>query len=752
MMVELIEIKTCTAFWRIEGKIFRFQRRKRISDDDTKTAIEKYIKIMADKEYLIESDCVSKVGETLSDTIMLHIGMELYKDEFCDMFKWFSVKYMEIWDSLCVVFGTNRITNYGVFMLMFHNEFVSNDIGYVDVLKCIDENNSIFQNIFEKVKYEFWYKIVKRNVLCSETLEFISKKIGLGYTGKLINEIEKEALQEYFNDIASNFTKNREIISLKKFNCKIFGEYKYSLSEKRFPDELVVLIKEIVKREYDLQCKKFVAENFAHSLVDENLWHWFYMNGPSLFMTTLNFEKIKCVSFRYEVKYFMRERYHSMSCGRDTILDSIIFALNIMTETNPEIHYFADIDEVDARQLYMHMERQYTEETGKSVSNIMRVFSSMAVVIDYLMSERRDKGILTPKPHRNVFAKIRFHNVKEYKKRTEIIPEKVFEQIEMHISEIHPVYELMYRIFSATGMRMKEVQFLEKDCLEKSRYEEFVQLRYKQYKTLTSRRKRGLPDYHNVMISKELADDITKQITASKEIRDLSKLPYIFMRFDKNIHPTMVNMASYVLAINKLIKKYNICDEFGNQWHFTSKQHRKTIAVTLIENGASVDELSYWLGHLSRSTASTYYSEVRKAKLAELNTEFFKRKFEIEISQEQLSQYTEEERKLLYVDFRLEQRRVEFGFCLRKVADGACDKRNSLVNCVNCKNLCTGVKYLHYWQMMYSEQQKVVQELERIYSESKISEYHDFREYRQAKNLLDSYENIVKRIVEGEGQ
>lgn len=751
-MVELIEIKTCTAFWSIEGKIFRFQRRKKTSDEDTKTAIEKYIEIMIDKGYLIESDCVSKVGKTLSDTIMIHIGMELYKDKFCDMFKWFSVKYMEIWESSQAMFGTNRITNYGVFKLMFHNEFIISDIGYGAVLKCIEGDNSIFQNIFEKVKREFWYKITEQKVLSGEMLEHISKKIGLGYTGKLINEVDKDILKEYFNGIASNFTKSREIISLKRFYCKMFGEYKYSLSEKRFPDELVVLIKEIVKREYELQCKKFVAENFAHSLVDENLWHWFYMNGPSLFMTTLDFEKIKCVSIRYEVKHFMRERYHSTSSGRDTILDSIIFALNIMTENNSEIHYFADIDEVDARQLYMHMERQYTEETGKSVSNIMRVFSSMAVVVDYLMSDRRDKGILTPKPHQNVFAKFRFHNVKEYKKRTEIIPEEVIEQIEMHILEIQPVYVLMYRIFSATGMRMKEVQFLEKDCLEKSRYEEFVQLRYKQYKTLTSRRKRGLPDYHKVMISKELADDITKQIAASKEIRDTSQLPYIFMRFDKNIHPTMVNMESYVLAINKLIKKHNICDEFGNLWHFTSKQHRKTIAVTLIENGASVDELSYWLGHLSRSTASTYYSEVRKAKLAELNTEFFRRKFELEISQEQLSQYTEEERKLLYVDFRLEKRRVEFGFCLRKVADGSCDKRNSLVNCVNCKNLCTGAKYLRYWQMMYSEQQKVVKELERIYFENKITEYHDFREYRQAKNLLNGYENIIKKIEEGESK
>lgn len=47
----------------------------------------------------------------------------------------------------------------------------------------------------------------------------------------------------------------------------------------------------------------------------------------------------------------------------------------------------------------------------------------------------------------------------------------------------------------------------------------------------------------------------------------------------------MINMGNYVLIINKLIQKHNLCDENGVPWHFTSKQQRKTLAVTLIENG-----------------------------------------------------------------------------------------------------------------------------------------------------------------------
>jgi len=311
------------------------------------------------------------------------------------------------------------------------------------------------------------------------------------------------------------------------------------------------------------------------------------------------------------------------------------------------------------------------------------------------------------------------------------------------------VQALLYRIFSATGMRMKEVLFLEADCLEPSQYEGVVQLKYKQYKTLTARRKAGVPDYHRVLILKALADEISGQIHKTKEWRKELGVPYLFVNKRPNFRASMISMSNYLLVINRLIEKYDIRDENGQLWHFTSKQQRKTLTVTLIENGASVDELAYWLGHLSRNTASNYYVEVRKMKLAELNTSFFREKFDLLLSDEQLAEYTEEERRLLYMDFRLEQRRVEFGFCLKKLADGGCTSRSSLINCVNCKNLCTGPKYLPYWQSLLNGQREVVDSLLAAYAEAGIIDYQEFREYRQATFLLNCYENIVNAIEGG---
>ncbi len=77
-------------------------------------------------------------------------------------------------------------------------------------------------------------------------------------------------------------------------------------------------------------------------------------------------------------------------------------------------------------------------------------------------------------------------------------------------------------------------------------------------------------------------------------------------------------------------------------------------------------------------------------KLADLNRDFFKKQFDVLLSNESLNQFTAEERRQLYVDFRLGQRRVELGFCAKKLSEGGCKNRNRLYHCVACQQLCTG--------------------------------------------------------------
>ena len=41
----------------------------------------------------------------------------------------------------------------------------------------------------------------------------------------------------------------------------------------------------------------------------------------------------------------------------------------------------------------------------------------------------------------------------------------------------------------------------------------------------------------------------------------------------------MLNAEYFITKVNKLIYKYDICDDGGELWNFTSRQCRKTLVV-----------------------------------------------------------------------------------------------------------------------------------------------------------------------------
>ena len=208
----------------------------------------------------------------------------------------------------------------------------------------------------------------------------------------------------------------------------------------------------------------------------------------------------------------------------------------------------------------------------------------------------------------------------------------------------------------------------------------------------------------------------------------------------------MLNTPYFIVKINDLIKKHNICDDSGLLWKFTSRQCRKTIAVNMIENGARVEEIVYQLGHLNFNTAMKYYAEIRSKKLLEMNTEFFRKKFETDIGSEQLSRFTEEERKLLYVDMCLGHRRVEFGFCIKKSC-GVCRHADIMRHCVTCPNLCTGKRYLPHWQRLLDFERGALEKMIDVYSSESIVDYSGFIEFKQQNSLVSAYHGIVERLT-----
>lgn len=559
---------------------------------------------------------------------------------------------------------------------------------------------------------------------------------------------DKPALEQYLTAMAAEFTRQRRQISHSALILSIFNYEMGSLS--LYGQEFADMLVSVVEREREKQRRVFIAENRLQIDISSDVWMLYEPHGDILRLRAIDFRKIQCTSLHYEMKYYLRHMFEISGKVNVSLFSGQCMALNALTEANPRIKYFADITEASAKALLLFLENRKKEDGGSlSQYYIAKAVNSVSRIIDYLMSDMRDDEIKTPRPYMNPFAIIAFHNLREYNTATSVIPEDVIEQINRHLDELSPIHKLLYDIFSSTGLRLKEVFFLEADCVEPSRYADICQLKFKPHKVIAARRRHGAGDYHRIMIPQRLADELSAYIAVTVPLRQDSGSTYIFLSQRLGYTTTVMASQPFIKSVRKLIAKHDIRGEDGELWYFTSRQFRKTIAVKLIENGATTAELAYWLGHLCSDTAAKYYAEVRKMKLAELNTRFFREKFELTVSKEQLEKYTEEERRLLYVDFRLEQRRVEFGFCMLKVANGPCQNRNSLYNCVNCRNLCTGKRYLPYWDELMIQQQTVLEKMEAAYYTSGILDYTDFAEYKQELRLLNGYENIVKAINEG---
>jgi integrase len=559
---------------------------------------------------------------------------------------------------------------------------------------------------------------------------------------------DKPLLERYLTGMAGLITAQRRQISHRELMLNVFNTGRHLSC---FDKDFQAVFTNVVDWERQIQQRVFIAENHIQVDIHSNVWKIYKRHGDTLRLNSLDFSLVRCNSLRYELKYYFRYMFELSGKADAPLFHGHVLALNALSEINPQINYFADITESDARAMLLLPEKTYGKKSAAplSQSTVVLAMNGVKRVIEYLMSDMRDSAIKTPRPYMNPFASIIFHNIGDYTTPTPVIPEDIVEQLNRHSEELSSTHKLLFDIFFNTGLRLKEVFFLETDCIEASRYEGIYQLKFKPYKVLAARRRHGAGDYHRVMIPQPLADSINRHIIETMPLRTANGSVFIFLSQKPGADKALMTSRPFFQSIRNIIAKHDIRDENGELWHLTSKQFRKTIAVTLIENGATTTELAYWLGHMSKCTAAKYYAEVRKMKLAELNTKFFKEKFDLILSGEQLEKYTEEERKLLYIDFRLEQRRVELGYCLIKAADGRCPNRNSLYNCVNCKNLCTGKKYLPYWNELLTQQKTIVEGLLLAYFSNGIENYADFAEYKQESRLLEGYESIVAAINEG---
>ncbi|WP_455715802.1 tyrosine-type recombinase/integrase [Anaerosporobacter sp.] len=360
-------------------------------------------------------------------------------------------------------------------------------------------------------------------------------------------------------------------------------------------------------------------------------------------------------------------------------------------------------------------------------------------------------------PKANYAREFQFRNTKAMIKNTEIIPDSVAEQLDNHFHELGSNYRLIYEILKDTGLRLKEVIFLEADCLTESKVDKkYYVLEYTPYKILNKLKLSGKPCKQIVLINALLANKLYLKIKMTESLRVRSESNYIFLsqktKARNSIDIAMAQESNYVDAVNRIIKKHNILGEDGELWYYTARQARKTLAVIMADNGATSQEIASQLGQHDKRTTEKFYAEVRKKRMAQLNSDYYKKKFALYVGDENLKQYSEEERRQLYVDFAMNVREVEFGQCSKHISEGPCGKRVGKSNCATCPKLCTGKKYLNKWIELRDSQKYIIDALIKAYKHYNITDYEGFVEYRKEMKLLSDYQAVIDKINEKEGK
>jgi hypothetical protein len=332
---------------------------------------------------------------------------------------------------------------------------------------------------------------------------------------------------------------------------------------------------------------------------------------------------------------------------------------------------------------------------------------------------------------------------------TSNIPVEVLKQLDTHIHELKPKYALMYELYRRTGCRFIEIALLKVDDLIPED-DKWAQIRIIPYKTLKARRKNGLSDYTYKHIPILLYNRLISYIFATAPERERLGANDIFLGECKG-RPSTISSGTFNWSINKLIETHNIRTSTGELWRLTSKQLRKTFAVGLINNDTPLQVVQNALGHTTPETTALYYAKVEMMRISQLNHKFFEKMFNAQFSEENLKQFSEGERKLLYTDFCLNKRSVEFGYCTIHPSEGSC-KSIYQSSCSTCPKLCTGLKFLPIWEDRIQEKTQYLHELEKLYQRNGIPrhQYLTFPEYLRINQSLEWDTSIVKKILASE--
>lgn len=568
--------------------------------------------------------------------------------------------------------------------------------------------------------------------------------------------------RNYLARQARLMTDRRIIVRQESFYREVFGinvaDFRSGGSEdsictfKRFRASLY----EVIGEEERCQRKALPDGNAAEMRLDSDKWVMCWVKGgTSVQSATYDFSGIVNPHFKVALKCYLKEnrwRNKKSSFRGQNGVTMLPRVFNYLSE-ELGVAVPGDVTVTHVRRLVQFLCTETVSFKGAKMkmAAVRGHFKYLNQIFDWLMRSDVNHPDGQPKVQRNPFRSVSFKNEDDHTDKAQYIPEEIVMQLMNHRYELPPEVNRCLTIMLDLGLRLSDCVMLEQGCLTYDDDIEMHVLRFIDQKNKKRRIRAGLSPYHLVGVKDlDVVKAIQEQERASEDLRKLTDSRLIFLR-KHSVESTKVNVLSthgLITAIRLLISKRGITDHDGNLWHFKSHQCRKTVAVTMIENGATPIEIKQFLGHLDQKTTESYYAEVRKLKQGELNHAFFEKKFKARVSKEQLEKFSEEERRILYTEFALGHRNVELGLCVKHASEGPCGNRKGETNCATCKSICTGPQYEPKWQKLVDDAEHDVETLLAVYHEAGIqeSEYCDYAEFRKANKLLLNYRVALAEI------
>ena len=468
---------------------------------------------------------------------------------------------------------------------------------------------------------------------------------------------------------------------------------------------------------------------------DKEVWVIFYKNNYHYRSVTFSFDTVNNKEIRSVLKDYCKQKIISSNYELATMnsLKHCITALSYIIDT----FHVHSIESITEYQILSHL-RYLESEKGLTPGALS---GHLSPIKGFFRDYSSRTGCYDPS------LNIALRNISEHRQNTPVIPEDLLVYVDDHVDDIKQTdCSLAYQLLLETGWRFGDIQKITPNHLSVSDDGSYGIVSTLSPKTRKSRTKRSLGAEITDVITLSLYEKLVAYIDDTAPIRETYGITTLFFSI---VNGRVAKFSANALnrAINNMLSAAGITSINDMYIRFTTKQTRKTVASTLISGGAPISSVQKKLGHVSAQTAERYYAEVNKMKLADLNDEFYQKKFNVYLDPEKLKLFTEEERRLLYVDFCLNRRTVELGVCSKHPSEGRCASLGH-TSCATCPKLCTGKKWLSRWQKLADDSWNLLQMFRDKYKDMGISEseYSTFIEYKQELNSYNKYLAVIEQI------